>query len=80
MPTIFVQYVEEMEETHWQCDFNGETISDKLDHHGHSTLVLLNRSKLEKLEQHHENTLVLYAEFPKRVHLDAKESYVNFFQ
>ncbi len=80
MPTIFVQYEEEMEETHWQCDFNGEIISDKLDHHGHSSVILLNRDKLEKLEQHHENTLVLHAEFPKPVHLDVDNSYVNFFQ
>ena len=80
MPTIFVQYEEEMEETHWQCDFNGEIISDKLDHHGHSSVILLNRDKLEKLEQHHENTLVLHAEFPQPVHLDVDNSYVNFFQ
>jgi len=42
VPTITIVYNEEVGETHWQCDFNGETIVDKTDHHGHSTVILLN--------------------------------------
>ena len=69
MPTIEVSYKEDMEETHWQCDFNSETILDKTDHHGRSTIILLNRNKLSELEHHHQNALVLHAEIPKTVSL-----------
>lgn len=79
MPTVEVAYKEEMAETHWICDFNEETILDKMDHHGHSTVMLLNRKKLAELEHHHENKLIVHAEFPAPVHLDADKSYINFF-
>ncbi len=78
-PTIEVAYKEEMAETHWQCDYNEEIILDKYDHHGHSTVMLLNRKKLEALEHRHENTLILHAEFPEAVHLEAGKSYIHFF-
>ncbi len=80
MPTISIAYKEEVGETHWQCDFNNETIMDKTDHHGHSTVLLLNRKKLSELEHHHKNTLVLHAEFPEKVHLDTEKSTINFFK
>lgn len=80
VPTIEVTYKENMGETHWQCDFNGETILDKMDNHGNSTVVLLNRKKLSELEHHHENTLILHAEFPEGVHILADSSYINFFK
>lgn len=80
MPTIEVAYKENMSETHWQCDFNGETILDKTDNHGNSTIILMNRKKLAGLEHHHENTLILHAEFPEGVHIVAEDSYINFFK
>ena len=80
VPTIEVAYKENMGETHWQCEFNGETILDKMDNHGNSTVILLNRKKLAELEHHHENTLILHAEFPEGVHILANESYINFFK
>ena len=80
VPTIEIEYSEEVAETHWQCDFNGETILDKVDHHGHSTVVLLDRNKLSSLEHHHQNKLVLHAEFPQTVHVLTKKSSINFFK
>lgn len=80
VPTLEFSYLEEMGETHWQCDFNSTTILDKHDHHGHSTVVLLNRKKMQDLEQRHENQLVLHAEFPKEVHVDPTSSFVNLFK
>ncbi len=80
VPTIEMSYLEAMGETHWQCDFNGETLLDKLDHHGNATILLLKRDRLEKLEQHHENRLVLHAEFPKPVHIDVNNSFIEFFK
>jgi hypothetical protein len=80
MPTFEVSYKENMSETHWKCDFNGETILDKTDNHGNSTVILMNRKKLSELEHHHENVLVLHAEFPEGVHINAETSYINFFK
>lgn len=79
MPTVSIAYQEEMGETHWQCDFNEETILDKTDHHGRSTVILLNRDKLSKLEHHHKNALIVHGEFPQPVHIIAEDSYINFF-
>ncbi len=79
VPTINVSYTEEMGETHWQCDFNRTTILDKHDHHGRSTVVLLNRNKLADLEHHHTNSMILHAEFPKPVQIIADASQVHFF-
>jgi hypothetical protein len=80
VPTIEISYDESMGETHWQCDFNDETLLDKLDHHGHATILLLKRERLENLEQHHENKLVLHAEFPGAVHINVENSYIELFK
>lgn len=80
MPTIEIAYVENVGETHWQCEFNDETILDKSDHHGHSTIMLLDRKKLSALEHHHENKLIVHAEFPEAVHIDTEKSSINFFK
>lgn len=80
MPTVEISYLENVSETHWQCEFNGEVILDKLDHHGKSTVILLNRDKLESLQQRHENTLIIHAEFPESVHVDPKNSFVQLFK
>lgn len=80
VPTIEVVYEENMSETLWVCEFNGKTILDKLDHHGHSTVLLLNRKVLSDLEQHHENILIVHAEFPQPANLNLEKSYIHFFK
>lgn len=80
VPTVEIAYKENCKETHWQCDFNGETILDKTDHHGSSTVMLLGRKKITELEHHHENKLIVHAEFPEAVEIDTKNSYINFFK
>lgn len=80
VPTIEVSYKESQGETHWQCEFNDETILDKMDHHGNSTVLLLDRTKLSQLEHHHENKLIVHAEFPQSVHVDTANSYINLFK
>ena len=79
VPTITIAYKEEVGETHWQVDFNEQTILDKTDHHGHSTVILLDRKKIAELEHHHKNQLVIHAEFPQTVHVLASESFINLF-
>ncbi|MFT5130281.1 MAG: hypothetical protein ACI8W8_003910 [Rhodothermales bacterium] len=80
VPTLAIAYQEDMAETHWQCEFNKEVIVDKTDHHGHSTVITLNREKLSTLEHHHENALIVHAQFPQGVHIRADESSINFFK
>ena len=80
VPTVEVAYNENVGETHWQCDFNEETILDKTDHHGHSTVMLLDRKKISSLEHHHENKLIVHAEFPEAVHINTEKSFINFFK
>ena len=80
MPTLEFYYEEEMDATHWQCDFNGTMILDKIDKQGHSTILLLDRKKLNELEHRRENTLVVHAEFPKGVHIIPEKSFVQFFK
>ena len=80
VPTIEISYKENMAATHWQCEFNGVTILDKIDHHGSATVILLKKSKLEELQNHHENKLIVHAEFPESVHIKAADSYINFFK
>ncbi|MBK7129259.1 MAG: hypothetical protein IPM74_07900 [Crocinitomicaceae bacterium] len=80
VPTVNVSYSAQLADTHWQCDFNGVTILDKTDHYGNSTVILLNRDKLAQLEHHHQNKLVLHAEFPESINIIPEESYVNFFK
>ncbi len=80
VPTLEIKYKENCAETLWQCDFNEETILDKVDHHGNSTVLLLDRNKISSLEHRHQNTLVIHAEFPQKVHIDAGESFINLFK
>ncbi|MDC3252686.1 hypothetical protein OAU25_00365 [Crocinitomicaceae bacterium] len=80
VPTIEVSYKKNCSETHWQCEFNGETILDKTDHHGHSTVMLLSRKILMDLEHRHKNELIVHAEFPEGVNVIAEDSYINFFK
>ena len=77
VPTIEVAYDKNVAETHWQCDFNGETILDKMDNHGNSTVVLLNRNKMIEQLHHHNNTLVVHGEFPSSVNIDLENSYIH---
>ncbi|SOE20141.1 hypothetical protein SAMN06298216_0641 [Spirosomataceae bacterium TFI 002] len=79
VPLLEFSYEEKMAETHWQCDFNGKTILDKIDHHGSSSIILLNRKTLSELEHRHENTLIVHAEFPEPAHIIAEKSFINFF-
>ncbi|WP_027418803.1 hypothetical protein [Crocinitomix catalasitica] len=80
VPSLEVFYEENMPETLWICEFNGKTILDKTDHHGQSTILLLDRKVLDNLEQHHENTLIVHAEFPAPVKLNLEQSWIHLFK
>ncbi len=80
MPTIEIAYNKNVAEIHWQCDFNGETILDKIDHHGSKSIILLDRDKLRELEHHHENELIIHGEFPEPVELLAADSSLTLFR
>ena len=80
VPLVEMSYKENMAETHWQCDFNEQTILDKIDHYGHSSIMLLDKQKLIDLEQRHENKLIVHGEFPQAAHVLAEKSFFNFFK
>lgn len=80
VPTIEVSYEENCAETHWQCEFNRTVILDKMDHYGHSTVLLLDRKKLDSLEHRHENRLIIHAEFPVAVQINVEDSYIHLFK
>lgn len=80
MPTIEIAYDKNVAATHWQCDFNGETILDKIDHHGSKSILLIDRKRLEALEHHHVNELIVHGEFPEPVMLNPHDSSVNLFK
>lgn len=79
VPTIELSYDKNLSETHWICDFNSEVVSDKLDHHGHSTVILMDRDKFASLQHHHENNLILHGDLPEEVTLSAEKSYIHLF-
>ena len=79
VPTIELSYADETSGTHWQCDFNQTTVIDKNDNRGRSSVILLDRKKLVDLEQHHQNELVIHAEFSDKVQVIAVDSCINFF-
>jgi len=80
VPTIEVSYEENCAETHWQCEFNRTVILDKMDHYGHSTVLLLDRKKLDSLQHRHENRLVIHAEFPIAAQIKVEDSYIHLFK
>tara|TARA_R100000951_G_C2597609_1_gene167147 strand:- start:260 stop:682 length:423 start_codon:yes stop_codon:yes gene_type:complete len=77
VPTVELAYDKNVSETHWQCDFNGETISDKMDNNGNSTVILLQRAKMIDQLHHHENTLIVHGEFPDNINIDLDNSFIN---
>jgi len=77
-PTIELAYAEKMEETHWSVEFNGETVLDKYDHSGNATLLLLKRDALSDIN-HHENKLIVHAQFTREAHIDPNESFIKLF-
>ena len=64
-PTVEISYLKNVATTHWKCDFNGETILEKIDNHGFKTILLLDRNQLTELEHNHENELAIHADFQK---------------
>lgn len=80
VPTIEIGYEEEVGETRWIAEFNSETILDKTDHHGHSTVALMDRNRLREEEHHHYNKLVLHGIFPKKVSLIAEKCFLHLFK
>ena len=80
VPTIEIAYNEEVAETRWIAEFNSETIIDKTDNHGRSSVILMDRKKLREQEHRHYNKLVIHGIFPKKVSLVAKDCYLNLFK
>ncbi|AUC86561.1 hypothetical protein CW731_15290 [Polaribacter sp. ALD11] len=67
MPKIEFDYTENIHESNWIVEFNGENILEKNDHSGKATILLLNRKKMKELVQRHENNLLIHGDFSEEV-------------
>lgn len=80
MPKIEIAYKESIHESHWIAEFNGEVILENTDHSGRKTVLLLNKKKMEDLIHHHQNRLIIHAEFSEEIDIDMDESNVVLFK
>lgn len=80
MPKIEIAYKDSITTSHWIAEFNGEVILENTDHSGSRTVLLLNRKKIEDKIQHHENRLIIHAEFSEEIDIDMDESNVVLFK
>ncbi|MCD8399804.1 hypothetical protein [Tenacibaculum finnmarkense] len=67
MPVIELEYENNIKESGWIVEFNGENILEAKDHSGSKTVLLLNRNKMSKLVHRHENTLIIHGDFSEAV-------------
>lgn len=74
MPVIEFEYTENIHESEWIVEFNGVNILEKKDHSGHATLLLLNRKKMDELQQRHENVLLVHGDFSEVVKIKNNSS------
>lgn len=80
MPTIELAYLEREGDTLWVVEFNDTNVLEKSDHGGKSTVMLLDRKKLEGLVHHHENRLVIHGDFSQKVHIDPNNSWIHLLE
>lgn len=67
MPLIELNYTENIGTSEWIVEFNGVNILEKKDHSGQTTVLLLNRKKMEELVQRRENELIIHGDFSEVV-------------
>jgi hypothetical protein len=79
MPIIEFHYENNIHESEWVVEFNGEEILTKKDHSGHSTILLLDRKKMNDLVQRHENNLLIHGDFSEEVHIK-NDSHFNLLE
>ncbi len=74
MPIVEFKYAENIHESEWIVEFNGENILERVDHSGKSTMLLFSRNRLKNLIQRHENNLLIHGDFSEEVDIDLGES------
>lgn len=76
-PTIIIKYDKNLHDSKWICEINGETILDKTDHSGHSTILLLSKEKIAKKLTAKNNKLVIHGDLESEVVISAAESSIH---
>jgi len=79
MPMLEFKYSENIHESEWVVEFNGENILERSDHSGHSTMLLFSRNRLKDLIQRHENNLLIHGDFSEEVDIDLVQSHFHLF-
>ncbi|WBX73196.1 hypothetical protein PG913_10005 [Tenacibaculum pacificus] len=74
MPVIELEYENNIKESGWIVEFNGENILEAKDHSGSKTVLLLNRNKMSKLVHRHENTLIIHGDFSEEVKIKSSST------
>ncbi len=75
MPIIELEYEKNIKESGWIIEFNGENILEAKDHSGSKTVLLLNRNKMSKLINRHENNLIVHGDFSEEVTIKDSSSF-----
>jgi hypothetical protein len=79
-PTVGLAYMSNEGPSDWHVEFNGVNVAEKSDHGGYSTIILLDRKKLESLLHHHVNTLIVHGELGDVAKLDFRMCFVHLLE
>lgn len=79
MPVIEFEYTNNINTSEWIIEFNGTNILEKKDHSGKTTVLLLNRKKMDELKQRHENVVIIHGDFSEEVNIKNTSSF-NFLE
>lgn len=79
-PTFEIVYHEKVKETSWQVELNGEVLLDKADPSGNSTLLLINRKKMETALKPRHNELIIRSDMPLDVTLSAEGCFFHLVE
>jgi hypothetical protein len=79
-PTVGLAYQTKEGPSDWHVEFNGVNVTDKSDHGGLSTLIMLDRKKLESLVHRHENNLVVHGELGDDAKLDLRMCFIQLLE
>lgn len=79
-PTFEIVYHEKVKETTWQVELNGHLLLEKADPSGNSTLLMLNRKKMEEALKARNNEIIVRSDMPLDVTLDAACSFFHLVE
>ncbi len=80
MPIIDFKYTDNIHESGWVVEFNGENMLEKTDHSGKATVLLLKRDQLADKVHRHSNRLIVHGDFSDTVAIDFEKSHFHLLE